>query len=94
MFFGHDSGPAHLAASVGTPVLGIYSSRNRPGQWFPQGPHVRVVHHWVACGGCGLVTCTVQAKKCILSISVEEALAATREHLRETEARTPVIIEA
>ena len=85
MFFGHDSGPAHMAAAVGTPVLGIYSARMMPGQWIPNGEHVRVVLHWVECGGCLLDTCVVQGKKCILSIGVEEAWKATQEHLKKTQ---------
>jgi len=80
MFFGHDSGPGHMAASVGTPVFGIYGARNRPGEWAPHGDKVRVVMHWVDCGGCLLDTCVEQKKKCILSIGVGEALAAAREH--------------
>jgi len=52
-----------------------------PGQWIPNGEHVRVVLHWVECGGCLLETCVVQGKKCILSIGVEEAWQATQEHL-------------
>ncbi|MDE1161607.1 MAG: glycosyltransferase family 9 protein [Acidobacteriaceae bacterium] len=84
MFFGHDSGPGHLAASVATPVLSVFSSRNVPGQWYPYGEHVRIVQHWVNCGGCGLEVCTVEGKKCILSITVSEVLNATREHLNKT----------
>lgn len=87
MYFGHDSGPIHLAASVGTPSLGVYSARTLAGQWFPYGKHVRILYHWVDCGGCKLATCTVQGKKCILSITVPEVLAATREHLAATEIR-------
>lgn len=87
MFFGHDSGPAHMAAAVGTPVLGIYSSRMMPGEWIPNGEHVRVVLHWVECGGCHLETCVVQGKKCILSIGVEEAWQATQEHLTKMQER-------
>jgi heptosyltransferase-3 len=81
MFFGHDSGPAHLAASTGTPLVQIRSSRTRAGQWFPHGDSSQVLMHWVDCGDCRLDTCTVEGKKCILSISVEEALIAAREHL-------------
>ena len=84
MFFGHDSGPAHLAASVNTPVLGVYSARMQPGEWVPFGPHVRVLMHWVECGGCLLETCIERGKKCILSIGVDEALNAVREHLAAT----------
>ena len=80
MFLGHDSGPAHMAASVGTPVLGVFSARVPPGVWVPHGKHVRVVLHWVDCGGCVLDTCIVQGKKCILSIGVDEVMTAFRAH--------------
>jgi hypothetical protein len=43
--------------------------------------------HWVECGGCLLETCIVERKKCILSIEVDEVLAAAREHLQAMEAR-------
>ena len=80
MFLGHDSGPAHMAASVGTPVLGVFGARVLPGVWVPHGKHVRVVLHWVDCGGCVLDTCITQGKKCILSIGVDEVLSALRAH--------------
>ncbi len=35
LFIGHDSGPMHLAAAVGTPTLGLFSWHNPPGQWHP-----------------------------------------------------------
>ena len=38
MFLGHDSGPMHLAASVGTTVVAVFAARNIPRQWFPAGP--------------------------------------------------------
>jgi heptosyltransferase-3 len=37
LFLGHDSGPMHLAAATGIPVVAIFSARNPPGQWFPGG---------------------------------------------------------
>ncbi len=37
LFVGHDSGPMHLAATVGTPCVSIFSARNPPGRWFPRG---------------------------------------------------------
>jgi ADP-heptose:LPS heptosyltransferase len=33
----HDSGPMHLAASVGTRCLAIFSRKNPAGMWFPMG---------------------------------------------------------
>lgn len=32
-----DSGPMHLASSVGTPCVAIFSKINRPGEWYPFG---------------------------------------------------------
>jgi ADP-heptose:LPS heptosyltransferase len=47
LFVGHDSGPMHLAAAVGAPVVAVFSWRNPPGQWFPGWigwDHVRVFY--------------------------------------------------
>ena len=78
VFLGHDSGPMHLAASVGTPVVAIFAARNIPRQWFPAGAGNGVVYHRVECWGCGLETCLEQGKKCLVSIEVGEVLDAVR----------------
>jgi ADP-heptose:LPS heptosyltransferase len=75
MFVGHDSGPMHLAAAVGTPCVAVFAARNIPRQWFPFGKQHRVVYHRVECAGCGLETCIVERKKCLMSISVDEVMA-------------------
>jgi heptosyltransferase-2 len=41
----NDTGPAHLAAAVGTPVLSVLGP-TKPEQWAPWGPQVRVVRRW------------------------------------------------
>lgn len=79
IFLGHDSGPMHLAASVGTPVAAVFAARNIPRQWFPFGAKNAVAYHRVECWGCGLETCIEQRKKCILSISVDEVMVKVRE---------------
>ena len=76
LFIGHDSGPMHLAAAVNTPCVAIFAARNLPRQWFPYGPAHRILYHRVECAGCGLETCIEQQKKCLLSITVDEVLAA------------------
>ena len=81
MLAAHDSGPMHLAAAVGTPVMAIFSARARPGIWFPRGEGNRILHREVACGGCGLETCVVERKRCITAIGVGEAAAACRDIL-------------
>lgn len=72
LFIGHDSGPMHLAACVGIQCVGIFSARNRPGQWYPRGNFNQIIYHQTECAGCGLENCINQKKKCILSITVEE----------------------
>jgi ADP-heptose:LPS heptosyltransferase len=71
-----DSGPMHLAASVGTPCVAIFSARTRPGVWFPYGDAHEVIYHKTDCFNCGLDVCEVEKKKCILSISPDEVSAA------------------
>jgi len=78
IFVGHDSGPMHLAAAVQTPCVGIFSARGKPRKWFPHGRQHRVIYHQVDCWGCGLETCIVEKKKCILSITVEEVVEQVR----------------
>ncbi len=81
LFIGHDSGPMHLAAAVGTPCVAIFSAQNRPGEWYPRGLNHRVLYHKTECFGCGLLVCVEHGKKCILSITVEEALEAVEDRL-------------
>jgi len=76
VFIGLDSGPLHLAASVGTPCVAISAAHKRPGVWFPFGDSHEVIYHKTECFGCNLEVCTIEQKKCILSISVDEVVAA------------------
>ena len=41
LYIGNDSGPAHLAAAVDTPVLALFGPTD-PAVWAPRGPQVRV----------------------------------------------------
>ena len=90
LFVGHDSGPMHLAAAVGTPLVAVFAARNIPRQWFPHGTNFEVAYHRVECWGCGLETCIEQGKKCIVSITVEEVL----EKIRTVLARERVRVAA
>ena len=47
-YLGHDSGPMHLAALVGTPCVAIFSARAKPGVWFPRGAANRIFYPWSA----------------------------------------------
>ena len=72
VFLGPDSGPMHLAASVGVPCVIAFSAHGLPGVWFPSGPQHQIVYHQPECFNCGLETCIVMEKKCMRSITVEE----------------------
>ena len=41
VYIGNDSGPTHLAAAVGTPVVALFGPSD-PAVWAPRGPRVRV----------------------------------------------------
>jgi heptosyltransferase-3 len=86
LFLGHDSGPMHLAAAVGTSCVAVFSARHLPRQWFPHGKGHRVIYHQVECRGCMLETCVEQRKKCIVSIGVDEVMDAVRAQMAGFEA--------
>ena len=44
LFIGHDSGPMHLAATVGVPCVGLFGGYNQPVVWHPHGKQHRVIH--------------------------------------------------
>lgn len=72
LFVGHDSGPMHLAAAVGTLCAAVFSARNLPGIWFPHGTDHTVFYKRTECAGCQLTNCVTFKKKCITSVTVEE----------------------
>lgn len=43
-FVGNDSGPMHLAASVNTPAVAVFSTLAKPGVWFPLGAAHRIFY--------------------------------------------------
>ena len=43
LFFGVDSGPAHISAALGVPTTILFSGMNDPEKWAPQGENVRII---------------------------------------------------
>jgi len=76
LFLGPDSGPMHLAASVGVPCVIAFSAAGLPGVWFPAGQQHQIVYHQTSCHGCKLENCVVEARRCMTSITVDEMAAA------------------
>ncbi len=93
VFAGHDSGPMHLAAAVGTRCVAIFSARNPPGQWFPLGAGHEVLYRKVSCAACGLDECTTEQKRCIRGITVDEVAAAVKRQIEMVPGRSGSIRE-
>lgn len=73
VFLGPDSGPMHLAASVGVPCVIAFSARGRPGIWYPARTNQhQILYRKVNCFGCYLETCVAEGKKCLTSITVDD----------------------
>lgn len=76
LYLGNDTGTIHLAALAKVPCVGIYSSHEIPGWWYPYGAGHKVFRTAIECEGCGLFECVEKKKECILSIGVDEVFKA------------------
>jgi ADP-heptose:LPS heptosyltransferase len=71
-----NTGPAHLAAAVGTPVVSLYAPTVPAVRWRPwQVPH-ELLHLRVLCDGCRARTCPVPGHPCIDELPLAHVLAA------------------
>ena len=84
---GADSGPAHLAAAVGAPVVVLFSGTNRPRQWQPCGEHVRVLQHRVDCSPCNRRKCPWSDHPCMRRLTPRRVAEAVERLHRETSRR-------
>lgn len=80
-----DTGPTHIAAALGTPLVGIYGPTRpeRNGPWLPEDETVSRAdicqcHHFRQCRA---------AKMCLLDVQVEDVLAAVERRLARAERR-------
>jgi len=84
LLISNDCGPVHLAAAVGTPVVGVYSSRDFPGAWHPWGEnHTILRNDSVSCRFCFRMEC--ETMKCINSITADQVIEACRKYLYKYE---------
>ncbi|MDP9792718.1 histidinol-phosphate phosphatase family protein [Catenuloplanes nepalensis] len=74
-----NTGPAHLAAAVGTPVVSLFAPTVPYGQWGPyRVPHVRLGDAAAACRESRATRCPVAGHPCLSTITPDEVLAAVR----------------
>ncbi|WP_250002582.1 HAD-IIIA family hydrolase [Actinoplanes sp. M2I2] len=72
-----NTGPAHLAAAVGTPVVSLYAPTVPYGQWGPyRVPNVRLGDSAAPCRDTRATTCPVDGHPCLSTIEPAEVVAA------------------
>ena len=72
-----NTGPAHLAAAVGTPVVSLFSPVVPAVRWRPWGvPQVLLGDQAAACAGSRARVCPVPGHPCLDAVPVEEVVAA------------------
>jgi len=74
LLVGADSGPAHLAAAVGTPVVVLFSGTNSPGQWQPCGLRVCTLRSETPCSPCHRKTCPIGEHPCMRRIQPADVI--------------------
>jgi ADP-heptose:LPS heptosyltransferase len=73
-----DSGPMHLAAAVGTPVVALFGPTD-PARTGPYGRGHRIIRRGISCSPCFRKQC--EAPRCMTEISVEDVFAAVKDVL-------------
>lgn len=72
-----NTGPAHLAAAVGTPVVSLFAPVVPAVRWAPYGVPVALLgDQEAACAGSRARVCPVPGHPCLSGVSAEEAVAA------------------
>jgi ADP-heptose:LPS heptosyltransferase len=84
-----NTGIAHLAAAVGTPVVSVYAPTVPASRWHPWGvPHVVLGNQDIGCAGCRARVCPVVGQPCLAHVTPHDIVAAVA-HLRHATAGGP-----
>jgi ADP-heptose:LPS heptosyltransferase len=82
-----NTGPAHLAAAVGTPVVSLFAPTVPAVRWRPwRVPH-ELLYADVPCAGCRARVCPVEGHPCLGAVTVEDVV-------RAVDRLAPVALEA
>jgi ADP-heptose:LPS heptosyltransferase len=84
-----NTGPAHLAAAVGTPVVSLFAPVVPSAKWAPyRVPHVLLGDQHAPCRDTRARICPVPGHPCLTGVTVAEALDAVASLLAERNARS------
>ena len=72
-----NTGAAHLAVAVGTPVVSVYAPTVPASRWRPwRSPHVLLGDQAIACAGCRARLCPVPGHPCVAGVTSDDVLSA------------------
>ncbi len=75
-----NTGPAHLAAALGVPVVSIFAPTVDPDAWRPWGvPHRLLGRLDIACAGCRSRVCPLDEQACLAAVRPGDVVAAVAE---------------
>jgi ADP-heptose:LPS heptosyltransferase len=75
-----NTGPAHLAAAVGTPVVSIFAPVVPAARWRPWGVPVALLgDQAVPCAGCRARVCPFEGQPCLAPVTVDAVLTAVEQ---------------
>lgn len=77
-----NTGPAHVAAAVGTPVAWVHAPTVPAAAWHPWGVRHEVLSAPVPCAGCHARHCPHAGHPCMAAITVDAVTAAMRRLIR------------
>ena len=90
-----NTGPAHLAAAVGTPVVSLFAPTVPPVRWRPWGvPHVLLGDMVIACAGCRASRCPLPGHPCLDHVSPRHVVDALRRLLADRDVTRPPLVTA
>ena len=85
-----NTGPAHLAAAVGTPVVSLFAPTVPAVRWRPwRVPHVVLGRQDIGCAGCRARVCPFEGHPCLDDVAVEQVLDAVETLVEPTAAAAP-----
>lgn len=87
-----NTGPAHLAAAVGTPVVDLFAPVVPAVRWRPwKVPHVLLGDIDIACAGCRARICPMDGHPCLDVVSAADVVDAVRHIARPAQGETDLI---
>jgi ADP-heptose:LPS heptosyltransferase len=82
LFIGNDSGPMHLAAAMGTPVVTFFGP-SEPFRFHPYGVPYKLLEVDLPCRPCDFVHCAQGDHRCLSSLKEERIIQAAEQLLAE-----------